>query len=54
MKSKKVLREIKAIKLELKRYLKQGLITKDDLVTSEEGVNPISSALEKGRAASKN
>lgn len=53
MKSKKVLTQIKGVQLELKRYLKQGIITKDDLVMKEEGVNPIATALEKGRAASK-
>lgn len=53
MRSKKVLTQIKSVQLELKRYLKQGLITKDDLIMTEEGVNPIMTALEKGRAASK-
>lgn len=53
MRSKKVLTQIKGIQLELKRYLKQGLITKDDLMLKEEGLNPIMTALEKGRAASK-
>lgn len=57
MKSKKELTRIKGIKIELKKYLKQGLITKEDLITTgkvEEGfVNPILVALEKGRKLSK-
>ena len=57
MRSKKELTRVKGIRIELKRYLKQGLITKEDLITTgqvEEGyVNPILVALEKGRRLSK-
>ncbi|MGL4450376.1 MAG: hypothetical protein ACRCWM_10535 [Sarcina sp.] len=57
MRSKKELTRVKGLKIELKRYLKQGLITKEDLITTgkvEEGiVNPLLVALEKGRRLSK-
>lgn len=53
MRSKKKLTQMKGIQLELKRYLKLGAITKDDLITKEEGVNPLIAALEKGRALTK-
>ncbi|MGL4760659.1 MAG: hypothetical protein ACRC6T_11065 [Sarcina sp.] len=57
MRSKKELTRVKGIKIELKRYLKQGLITKEDLITTgkvEEGyVNPLLVALEKGRKLSR-
>ncbi|WP_297437432.1 hypothetical protein [uncultured Clostridium sp.] len=53
MRSKKKLTQIKGIQLELKRYLKFGAITKDDLLMKEDGLNPILTALEKGRALTK-
>ncbi|WP_297522319.1 hypothetical protein [uncultured Clostridium sp.] len=57
MRSKKDLVRVKGLKIELKRYLKSGVITKEDLISTgkvEEGVvNPLLVALEKGRRLSK-
>lgn len=53
MRSKKILMERKTLMLELKRYLKLGAITKDDLITKDPEVNPIIAALEKGRKATR-